>query len=449
MTHSKPPRKKPSTTRRESTRRASLDAALEATVQESVRVISELIEDAPTRGASDGERAARGAGATTEDDELRAFEAAATREVAFPADAFVIGEPVEVVSVHYSGHPRAGLTAHCRRDGNVHPVGLADVAFLPGSDGARFVSRYRAWLGLGELPGPIPREAVPVRRHQASGELTIGEPVDLVVLARMTTGLRCRVLGAALELTVRTVVRDEVPGEIVTVVPTKRSTRAKGAYLDGNVRSRRSDVEALGLTPLALHGHGEWNPDKQYWGGEGEPVEEWAKPIIARGKRPIFELEQVLPGADPDPEDYGYDPIIEASELHAAGHRGEAHATLLALLAVDLRCLDAHAHLGNFEFDHRPQQAVRHYEMGVSIGALSLGKQFDGVLPWGLIDNRPFLRCMNGLGLCRWRLGQTREATAVFRKMLWLNPNDNQGARFNLADIEAGRTWEESQEPNQ
>ncbi len=61
----------------------------------------------------------------------------------------------------------------------------------------------------------------------------------------------------------------------------------------------------------------------------------------------------------------------------------------------------------------------------------------------GLIDNRPFLRCLHGVGLCAWRLGNAREAAAVFRKMLWLIPNDNQGARFNLAAVEAGMTWEE------
>jgi hypothetical protein len=27
-------------------------------------------------------------------------------------------------------------------------------------------------------------------------------------------------------------------------------------------------------------------------------------------------------------------------------------------------------------------------------------------LPWGLIDNRPFLRYMQGYGLCLWRLQQ-------------------------------------------
>ena len=113
-------------------------------------------------------------------------------------------------------------------------------------------------------------------------------------------------------------------------------------------------------------------------------------------------------------------------------------------LAEDLRCLDAHAHLGSFEFEHRPKQAMRHYTVGAGIGALALGPEFDGVLPWGLVDNRPFLRCLHGVGLCSWRLGDFKAAARTFTRMLWLNPSDNQGARFNLADVEAGRSWEES-----
>jgi hypothetical protein len=100
---------------------------------------------------------------------------------------------------------------------------------------------------------------------------------------------------------------------------------------------------------------------------------------------------------------------------------------------------------GNLAFYRSPVEAQRHYEMGMRIGAFSLGRTFDGALAWGLIDNRPFLRCLHGLGLCAWRLGHTREAAAVFHRMLWLNPTDNQGARFNLAAIEAGRTWEEAE----
>ena len=76
-------------------------------------------------------------------------------------------------------------------------------------------------------------------------------------------------------------------------------------------------------------------------------------------------------------------------------------------------------------------------------GELALGADFDGVLAWGLVDNRPFLRCLHGLGISSWRLGAREQAAAVFRRMLWLNPDDNQGARFNLAAVEAGQSWEE------
>ena len=40
-------------------------------------------------------------------------------------------------------------------------------------------------------------------------------------------------------------------------------------------------------------------------------------------------------------------------------------------------------------------------------------------------------------------LGDLRAAADVFQRMLWLSPSDNQGACFNLAAVEAGKTWEE------
>jgi hypothetical protein len=39
----------------------------------------------------------------------------------------------------------------------------------------------------------------------------------------------------------------------------------------------------------------------------------------------------------------------------------------MALLEMDLRCLDAHAHLGNLWFDGSAAEALRHYEVGVGI----------------------------------------------------------------------------------
>jgi len=83
------------------------------------------------------------------------------------------------------------------------------------------------------------------------------------------------------------------------------------------------------------------------------------------------------------------------------------------------------------------------YEVGVRIAELSLGEVFDGVLPWGLVDNRPFLRCLNGYGLCLWRLGRLDEAARVFDRILWMNPSDNQGVRFLLPAVRAAERWED------
>ena len=65
------------------------------------------------------------------------------------------------------------------------------------------------------------------------------------------------------------------------------------------------------------------------------------------------------------------------------------------------------------------------------------------MLPWGLVDNRPFLRCVKGFGLCLWRLGRFEEAQAIFERMLWLNPSDNQGVRFLVGEVRARLRWED------
>ncbi len=373
---------------------------------------------------------------------LRALEAAIA-EIPLPADAHVIGEPITVTSISYPAASRTGLRATCRRGERAYEVNLADIVFPPGSAPAVLIARYRAWLGIvGGDEADQPLE--PARPHKvAEGDITLGQPMELVVLACKANALRCRLRGTAREVTLRTAVRDEIPGAIITVNPTRQWTHARHPYLAGAVSAVRFDAAELGLVPLALRAEGEWDPQEEYWGEEGEPIDEWARPIIARGKRQVFEMEQVIPGADPDEVDW--DPIIEASERHEAGDREAARELLAELLAEDFRCLDAHAHLGNHAFDHWPQGALRRYELGAAIGTLSLGEGFDGVLPWGLIDNRPFLRCLFGVGLCAWRLGDHRAAAAAFERLLWLNPSDNQGARFNLAAVKAGKTWQELQ----
>jgi tetratricopeptide (TPR) repeat protein len=127
-------------------------------------------------------------------------------------------------------------------------------------------------------------------------------------------------------------------------------------------------------------------------------------------------------------------PTCDAAELAEAGDREGARKLLMEVLCTDLRCIDAHAHLGNLEFDWALERAILHCETGKRIGELSLPPAVDGVLLWGYLYNRPYLRCLHGYGLCLWRLGKLAEAQQVFERILSLNPNDNQGC------ASAGRT---------
>ncbi len=306
-----------------------------------------------------------------------AFRQALEDNVAVPADAFVIGEPVTLVEFAFDGNERRGLAARCRRSGGQeHVVGASEVVLPPNAPGVQYLAAYRKWMGL--EPYPLdPATAPPrTRPHKA-------KPSDL---ASRASGFW-----------------NVVPGEIVAVAPRKQWNYAGHPYLSGEIESTRLDVEALGLVPLGLEDCGPWDPREEYWGEEDEPIEDWARPIIANGPRQAWEMEQVLPGEDPGNPDI--DPIIESNELKDSGDIAGARRLLMEACQADLRCLDAHAHLGNMVFDRDPELAVRHYEVGLRIGELSLGEDFDGLLPWGLHDNRPFLRCMSGFGLSLWRLG--------------------------------------------
>jgi hypothetical protein len=376
-----------------------------------------------------------------DDEQLWAFRQAFEDKVAMPAEAFVVGEPVTVMTIDYDGNERRGLTARCRREtGSEQVIAACDLIFLEGSAAARYIAAYRKWLGIEPYP-QVSLSLKPRRPQKATGDdFDMTRDVELIVVAVKGNAVSCRIPGKGYAITVRPAgLWDVVPGESIIVAPRKQWRYGGHPYLSGEIKSRRLDIVALGLTPLKLQEGGMWNPKDHYWGESDGPIEEWAKPIMSQGPRPEYEMEQVLPGEDPDDPDM--DPILEAVELKEAGDSPGAHRILMNLLAADLRCLDAHAHLGNLVFDHCPEKAIRHYEVGARIGELSLGEGFNGVLHWGHINNRPFLRCVHGYGLCLWRLGRLKEAEEVFTRMLWLNPTDNQGVRFLLGELREGKVW--------
>lgn len=257
---------------------------------------------------------------------------------------------------------------------------------------------------------------------------------------------RIRIFGEDQQVTLRSrAVAHLAPGQIITVRFEKRWKHRGDDYASGQIEAARIDVTKLGLEPLPLDG-GELENLRDRYEHVVDPdpyAPLWRE--LTEKPRPGFEMHGITWGAfpDADPDDA---PTSDAAELASAGDRDGAYELLMDTVLRDLRCLDAHAHLGNLVFDRFPSRALVHYEIGVRIGELSLPQPFAGVLMWSRIYNRPFLRCLHGYGLCLWRLGRTDEAALAFERMMALNPNDNQGARFCWFDVRNGLTWDEAQE---
>jgi len=272
------------------------------------------------------------------------------------------------------------------------------------------------------------------------------QTVEAVVLKLNRRSARMRILGEEGQVTYRSGdLWNVVPGQIVTLDIDRRWSWRRDPYASGRVRDPRLDIPRLGLTPLPLAGGdlvdvaAEYEPP-----GRRDPwMPLWRE--LTRRPRPAFEFDGIAWGVLPGVE--GEDDLTsKAAELDEDGDRSAARELLMEALGVDLRCIDAHAHLGNLEFERRPERARLHYEIGLRIAELSLPEPFEGILPWAMIYNRPYLRCLQGLGLCQWRAGKAEEAMAAFERILMLDPNDNQGARFCWQDVRSGRTWEEAEE---
>lgn len=276
--------------------------------------------------------------------------------------------------------------------------------------------------------------------------------VDMVCLAVRDNSIKVRRLADNKECMLRPSagVWNEVPGEVVSVRPHKEWTFGRTLYIAGDIVDRRVDLAALRLVPLGLFRRGDWDMTERLGEREARALrrDPLYGPVLRQGSRPAWEMEQIIPGYDyADP---AADPIFRAVEHFNMGDVDTGYALLEQCIERDIRCLDGHAHLGLFTFRSGGplfvEKARRHYQLGVSIGDLTIGEEFTGVLPWGWIDNRPFLRCLHGLGLCLWRLNRPEEARRVFERLFRLNPDDNLEVRFLLHKLDQGLPWEACEE---
>jgi len=99
-------------------------------------------------------------------------------------------------------------------------------------------------------------------------------------------------------------------------------------------------------------------------------------------------------------------------------------------------CADAYVLLAE-EAAQTLEEQKNLFEQGVLAGERALGpKMFKNEVGnfWGILETRPYMRARAGLAQCLWLLSSRKEALDHYRDLLRLNPNDNQGIRYLLAN---------------
>ncbi|HEX8946941.1 MAG TPA: hypothetical protein VF829_01880 [Candidatus Paceibacterota bacterium] len=64
-------------------------------------------------------------------------------------------------------------------------------------------------------------------------------------------------------------------------------------------------------------------------------------------------------------------------------------------------------------------------------------------LPWGILENRAPMRAIQYRADLHWHDQEYEQAIELFRLLLRMNPNDNQGVRYEIAALYAGLTGED------
>lgn len=104
-------------------------------------------------------------------------------------------------------------------------------------------------------------------------------------------------------------------------------------------------------------------------------------------------------------------------------------------LRISEDCADAYVILAE-ETAEDTGEARELYEAGVRAGERALGDEaFTEEVGnfWGILETRPHMRALEGLASSLWVLGEREQALAHYRRLLELNPGDNQGVRYELA----------------
>lgn len=164
-----------------------------------------------------------------------------------------------------------------------------------------------------------------------------------------------------------------------------------------------------------------------------EEVEEFVQRVTESGEFPEYKPETDLERAQQK--------MYDAWEASAPRKRLRLAKQALK---ISPNCADAYVLLAE-ESAQSTEEAYELYRAGVEAGERSLDdamfEQFSGHF-WDVIATRPYLRALHGQAVCALALDNSDEAITIYRRILDLNENDNQGARYLLLSclLETGDT---------
>lgn len=141
--------------------------------------------------------------------------------------------------------------------------------------------------------------------------------------------------------------------------------------------------------------------------------------------------------------------LDEALDLADAGRHEKSIRRLVRILKEHPKHIDALHHLAlAYEAQGRAAEyrALQREAARVALGALPKG--FDwrkSRIPYSDLDNRPFFRACHGVSILMHEEGDEEGARQMWRRLLAVNPNDNQGCRILLMDsLVHAKEWEKA-----
>lgn len=162
--------------------------------------------------------------------------------------------------------------------------------------------------------------------------------------------------------------------------------------------------------------------------------------IVPKDTEDMFELFKSLTKKQSNPKEEYFDKAMDFLEQD---EEEKAVEYLNKALTFDENYIEAISELGLIYFDKDIEKSEEYYKKAVDLSKKELGGYWPKELEWGIWENRPYLRAIQGLAVIFWKENEIEEAKKLFNLLLSLNPWDNQGIRYCMAAIYKGLGWEE------